>query len=118
MQPQDVEQVCAAIAVDDRNTHLRHDLRKSRVERLKHLLLGFGGLNTSGYTGRLERQPRANRTRAVADQDGRMVNITAVTCLHSKPRQGAQTGLHQRLVDRAGRHRHGDGKRDCAGGAI
>ena len=106
MQPQDVEQVSPAVAVHDRDSHLRHHLREPGVEGFQHLLLGLLRLRSAKRPRRLKREPGANRTRAIADQHGRVVNVAAIPRLYGESRQGPQPGRHQRLVHRARRHRH------------
>ncbi len=115
VQAEDVEQVCAAVAVHDRDAHLRHDLGQAGVERLEHLLLGVYrlGAGRCERDGGLKRKPRADRSRAVADQHGRMVDVAAVAGFDDQASAGAQTGRDQCLVDGAGGHRHGNRKQVC-----
>ena len=108
MQAENIEQMRAAIAVDDGDSHLRHHLGQTGVERLQHLALVRSGIGTGrGHAqSGLKRQPRADHARAVADQDSGMMNIAAVARLDGNSGKRTQARRHQRLVDRAGRHRH------------
>src|SRR2546425_5964780 len=99
-----------AVGVDDRDTHLRHDLSETRIERLEHLLLGLVGVGSgrSKSAAAFESQPRTDRTCAVADEDGGVVNVATVSCFYSDTYVSAQACLDQNLIDIGGSHRHRD----------
>jgi len=109
MQTEDVEEMRSAIAVDDRDAHLRHDLRKAGIERLQHTVFAGGAVATGGRQchARFEGKPWTDGTSAIADEDGGVVNVAAVAGLDRDAGKGAQAGRHQRLMHRAGGHRHG-----------
>ncbi len=73
-QAEDLEDLAAAITRHGRDPHLREDLEEASLERRKKL----GG---SRLARRRQGQPRANRTRPVADEHRDVVVVTAVARL-------------------------------------
>ncbi len=110
-----VKQMCAPVAIDDRDAHLRHDLGQTRIERLEQVrFTAFGGAGA----GRFERQPGANRTRAHAQQHGHVVHIAAVTRFHSKARAGTDALARKLVVHCAESQGHRYGGMVTSGRAV
>src|SRR6266852_9287866 len=108
MQTENVEQMRATIAVYHGDAHLRHHLGQPCVQRLQHLGFCSSGVRPGwceAHAG-LERQPRTDRARAVADKNGYVMDVAAVPGLNGQPRQSAKTGSDQSLMDGSGCHRH------------
>ena len=114
-QPEALEDLAAAVARDRRDAHLGHDLEQALVGRLQVVVLGRLGVgillarsSSPSARDRLQRQPRADRAGAVADQRGEVVDVPGVAGLDDQVDQRAQAGVQQALVDRAERQQHRD----------
>jgi hypothetical protein len=105
----------AAVAIHHGDAHLRHDLRQSAVEGPQHAGFAFHRI---GGACRFKRQPGTHRSRAVAQQHGGVVQVAAISRLHSQSYVRAQTGANQSLMHGPGSERHGDGDGDGIGLAI
>ena len=110
MQADDLEQLCATIAGDRRNPHLRDDLVQTLVDALaialRHLL-GRLVLDLTGARHFVERgvgQIRVDHRGAVADQAGEVVWIACGRGLDDDVAVAAQTFLYQPVVDGSDRH--------------
>ena len=82
-----------AIAVDDRDAHLRHHLGQPGIQRLQHLMFRVFGSHACRSLAhpRLQCQPRADHSRAISNQHRRMMNIAAISGLHGNTSQRTQT---------------------------
>ena len=95
----------AAIAVDNGDAHLRHDLGQAEVEGVKHVGFTFFRLEIAGS---FERQPGTNHAGSIAEDDGGMMQVAAVAGFYCEAGLGADTGFYQRMMNGAGGQGHRD----------
>jgi hypothetical protein len=84
-----LEDLRRAVAVERRDAHLRHDLQDAVAHRVPVGLLGLAGgggvaaepAGVGELGDRLQRQPRADRIGAVAEQAGERVGLPRVVGL-------------------------------------
>ena len=96
----------AAIAVENGDAHLRHDLRQAEVEGMKHVGFAFFRVEIAR---RLKRQPGADRACSVAKDDRGMVQVAAIARFYCQAGLGANPGIDQGVMHGSGRQGHGDG---------
>ncbi len=65
---------------------------------MQHVRLALFRIQVAGC---FERQPGADRARAVSEQNRCVVKITAIACFDRQPNVGAHTSVHQGVVYRA-----------------
>ena len=115
VEAEDVEQLRSPITVEHGDAHLRHDFGEAGVESFQQARFAlFARQRARG----LQRQPRADGASAVADQHGGVMHVAAVAGFEHESDLGAQPGFDQRVMHRAGGHRHGNGQHVVAGGAV
>ena len=70
-----VEEMSAAIAVDDADAHLRHDLGEAKFERVEQVFFAMLGIEIArGF----KREPRTDGADAKTEQDGDVMDFAAV----------------------------------------
>ena len=121
-----LEQARAAIARDVGDAHLGHHLQHAVLERAQQpaLCLGrIGPVASDLVRGRqvrhgLQRQPRADDVRAVADQRRDHVRVARLVRLDEQRAPGAQAALDEALVRRRQREQGRDRGTCPAGRAV
>ncbi len=101
VQSENVELTGAAIAVHNRDSHLRHHLGQPRIESLEHLLLcdfGIGSGRRERTTG-LKRQPWTDGSRTIADQHRGVMDVAAIAGLYRNAGQGSQPSGNKSLMN-------------------
>ncbi len=114
-QPDRLEDLGAAVAGHVRDAHLGHDLEHAVLDRRAEALLGGRrvaaalDLSLGAERGdRLEREARADRLAAVAEQGGEVMRLARLVALDQDRAARPQLGPHQFLVSDA----HGKQDRD------
>ncbi len=114
VQPDDLEQLRAAIAGDGADAHLRDDLREPLVDalavaaanlRLLAALLQHQDAAAAQVEQGLVGQVRIHRGSAEAEQAGHVVRVARGAGLDDQVDVAAQAQPRQMMVDRAGGHR-------------
>ena len=96
----------AAIAVDDGDAHLGHDLGEAEIEGVQEI--GFSLLRVDAAGG-FEREPGTDGSRTHAEQNGGVVKVAAVTGLDGESDEGANAGANEGVMDGSQGEGHGDG---------
>ncbi len=96
----------AAVAADNGDAHLRHDLGQAQLEGMDHVGFPFFRVDAAR---RLESQPWADGARAKADEDGGMMEVAAISRLDRQAGERAHAGMDQRAMHGAGSQGHGNG---------
>ncbi len=122
-QADHLEDLCAAVAGDVRDAHLRHDLQDAILDRVPEPLLGLRGRGavTADLVGRgqlregLEGERGADRLGAVAEQASEVVHLPSLVGLDDDRRLGAKAGGDEAVVDEPGgeKRRHRDPAGTC-----
>ncbi len=113
-EPDDVEDLGAAVRRDVGDAHLGHDLEDASSTAARKRRCASSGegrspptLSACGERGhRLEREPRADRLRAVAEQAGEVVCLARLVGLDHERGERPQTARDESVVDGADRHQH------------
>ena len=107
VQADGFEQLCATVAHDGGDAHLRHDLEHAGRQRVGQVLhRGFGIDVEIALAGQVfdgfERQIRVDGRRAIGDQQSDMVDFTHIAGLDDHGDLGARVSAQQMVLHRGG----------------
>ena len=124
LDPHRLEQLCAAVALDRRDTHLGHHLEDALVERadvvLHRLLVRDADEDplADHVVERLERQVRIHRPGAVAEEQRAVVHFTCVARLDDERAARAAALADQVMVHASGSQQARDRRTDAVGVTV
>ena len=108
VETESVKEMSAAVAADNGDAHLRHDLGQAQGEGVDHVGFPFFGVEVArGFKS----QPGADRARAEANEDSGVMEVAAIPCLDGQAGKRAHPGTHQRAMHGAGGQGHGNGNK-------
>jgi hypothetical protein len=103
VESENVKQLRRSITVEHGDSHLRHHLGQARLQGLEHP--GFTIFPGQCARG-LQSQPGTNRAGAISNEHGGVMQVATVASLQSQTDFSAQASFDQRVMYRAGGHRH------------
>ena len=114
-EPDRLEGLRAAVALQRGDSHLRHDLEQPFVHRLDVCGVRVGWIGLVRYCvtsheirDRLEGEHRVQRARAVADEQRDLGDIASLTCVQHDAHAGAQALAHEVVVHGGHGEQRGD----------